>query len=276
MRAVALSHDRVIKFLNENFINTWATNAELGRKPQLRDPIAKRRDRESKVFDTTSPLVQAIMKGWKKDSPVDCLVISPDFELKGQLPLNEYSTHAVDGGRTAAENYRLFLVESLEGKLPGLSRENSFRYLFGEVEDSSVEPLLSDLNVVLNSIQPSLEVLDIFGSLAPGCPGYTVVKIDVTAFETGGTLAIDIRVGGAEKGGSFYLYDVDVEIPTERGERYYHSFANATDMPPNGAAEIRYPFYRSQVFKLVIAAAAENGEGSVNAFQARISVEQTS
>ena len=259
--------------MNENFVNTWATNAELGRKPQLREPIAKRRDRESKTFDTTPPLVQAIMKGWKKDSPVDCLVISPDFGLKGQLPLNEYSENDLDGGRTAAENYRLFLVESLEGKRPGLSRDNSFGYLFGEVEDSSVEPLLSNLNVVLNSAQPSLEVLDIFQTPVPGCQDYTVVKIDVTAFETGGTLAIDVRVGSAEQGGSFYLYDGDVEIPTERDERYYHSFANATDMPPKGAAEIRYPFYRSQVFKLVVAAAVECGEGSVNAFQARISVE---
>ena len=112
------------------------------------------------------------------------------------------------------------------------------------------------------------------GGPTPDCQNYTVVKIDVSAFETGGTLAIDIRVGGAEKGGSFYLYDVDVEIPTERGERYYHSFANATDMPRKGAAQIRYPFYRSQVFKLVVAAEAENGDGSVNAFQAKISVEQ--
>ena len=232
-----------------------------------------RRERESKTFDSTAPLVQAIMKGWKEGSPVDCLVISPDFELKGKLPLNEYSANALDGGRTAAENYRLFLEESLERKRPGLSRDNSFGYLFGEVGDSSVEPPLSDLNVVLNSSQLSLEVLDIFGSLAPGCQEYTVVKIDVTAFKAGGTLAIDIRVGRAELGGSFYLYDSDVEIPTGAGERYYHSFANATDMPPKGAAEIRYPFYRSQVFKLVVAAEAENGEGSVNAFQARISVE---
>ena len=260
--------------MNENFINTWATNAELGRKPQLRAPIAKRRERESKTFDTTSLLVQAIMKGWKKGSPVDCMVISPNFELKGKLPLNEYTSNALDGGRTAAENYRLFLMESLEGKRPGFSRDNSFGFLFGEVDDSTVEPLLSDLNVVLNSVQLSLEVLDVFRAPTPDYQNYTVVKIDVTAFKTGGTLTIDIRVGGAELGGSFYLYDNDVEIPTSRGERYYHSFANATDMPRKGAAQMRYPFYRGQVFKLVVAGEAENGDGSVNAFHARISVEQ--
>ena len=100
-----------------------------------------------------------------------------------------------------------------------------------------------------------------------------MIIIDASVFDGDCAITSEIRVGGAEQGGSFYLYDVDVEIPTERGERYYHSFANTTDMPPKGAAEIRYPFYRSQVFKLVVAAEAENGEGSVNAFQARISVE---
>ena len=103
---------------------------------------------------------------------------------------------------------------------------------------------------------------------------YTAVVTDARVFEGGGTLAIDIRVGSAGQGGSFYLYDGDVEIPTGRGERYYHSFANATDMPLRGAAQIQYPFYRGQVFKLLVAAEVKNGEESVNAFQARISVEQ--
>ena len=120
MRAVALSHDRVIKFLNENFINTWATNAELGRTSSLRDPIAKRRRRESNSFDTTSPLVQAVNKGWQEGSPVDCLVISPDFELKGQLPLNEFLQNARSKGIRQEESYLTFLVQSLEGKQPGL------------------------------------------------------------------------------------------------------------------------------------------------------------
>ena len=123
MRAVALSHDRVIKFLNEQFINTWVPNAEfveLGRSPSWQAPIAKRRKRESKTFDTTHPLAQAIMKGWGKDSPVDCLVISPEFELKGQLPLNEFLENAQSKGIRQEESYLMFLVESLEGKQPGL------------------------------------------------------------------------------------------------------------------------------------------------------------
>ena len=122
MRAVALSHDRVIKFLNENFINTWATNAELGRTRSLRDPIAKRRKRESKTFDTTHPLAQAIMKGGETDSPVDCLVISPEFELMGSQPLDDFLENTRSKGIRQEESYLTFLVESLEGKQPGLGK----------------------------------------------------------------------------------------------------------------------------------------------------------
>ena len=53
---------------------------------------------------------------------MDCLVISPDFELKGRLALNKYlyGGHDWDGGRTRAENYRLFLIEALEGNIRDL------------------------------------------------------------------------------------------------------------------------------------------------------------
>ena len=42
LRAGVLSKDEIIEFLNDNFINTWVTNAELGRIQSLREPIAKK------------------------------------------------------------------------------------------------------------------------------------------------------------------------------------------------------------------------------------------
>lgn len=268
--------------MNENFINTWVSNFELGRKPSAREYLAKRYAHESKSFDTTHPLAQAIKSGWHERSPVDCFVISPDFELKGKLALNKYlyGGHGLDGGRTAAENYRLFLIEALAGKQPGLRSDNSFTYLLDDVDDnapnqdSPFKPFLTDLNVILNPTQSTLEVLDILRIPETGSQDSTIVTIDATAFEKGGILTIDIRLGSAKLAGSFYLYDSDIEFPTERGQRYYHSFANATDIPPGGTAQITYPFYRGQVFKLIIAAAElSDKEEYVNAFQARISVE---
>ena len=83
MRAGVLSKDEIIEFLNERFISTWVPNSELGRIRSLRKPIAKRREREAKTFDTTHPLAQAIIKGWKagakKRSPVDCFFFCDGF-----------------------------------------------------------------------------------------------------------------------------------------------------------------------------------------------------
>ena len=79
MRAGVLSKDAIVEFLNEHFINTWVPNSELGRVRRLREPIAKKREREGDPFDTTHPLAQAIIKGQKagskKGSPVDSYII---------------------------------------------------------------------------------------------------------------------------------------------------------------------------------------------------------
>ena len=122
MRAGVLSDEQIIKFLNENFINTWVPNAELGRAPSLRYPIARRRERESKTFDTTHALAQAIMKGWTEGSPVDCLVISHDFALMGQQPLNDFLDEVWDSGISEEEGYLAFLTGSLDGKFPGFNK----------------------------------------------------------------------------------------------------------------------------------------------------------
>ena len=134
-----LSNNQIIEFLNDNFINTWVPNAELGRIHSLRELIAKKREREGQAFDTTHPLAQAIIKGWKagakKGSPVDCFVISSEFELMGRQLVHDLRE---DSERSESEYYLAFLKEALEGKQPGLG------------------------NIVLSSEQPSQVVLDLF------------------------------------------------------------------------------------------------------------------
>ena len=90
MRAGVLSDDRVIEFLNENFINVWVSNVELERTPRKQAYMARRRKDLPKAFDRTYPLAKAIMEGWKEHSPVDCLVIAPEFDVMGKLPLNDF------------------------------------------------------------------------------------------------------------------------------------------------------------------------------------------
>ena len=100
MRAVALSDEQNIEFLNETFINTWVLNTDM------------KRLRGAQGIDAISPLARTIIQGRKQYSPVDCLIISPELELLGRQPVNEL--------RGKASVYRTFLVEALEGKRPGL------------------------------------------------------------------------------------------------------------------------------------------------------------
>ena len=226
-------------------------NAELGRIPGLQAPIAMRRERESKVFDTTQPLIQTIIRGGKtgsqKASPVDCLVISPDLELMGRQPINELYGESKRRGLRYAEGYFTFLVESLEGKQPGLG------------------------NVILNNEHPLQQVLDIFRTPTTGYHDYTVVVIDARAFENGGTLTIDIEVGRAEGAGSFFLFDGNSELSTEKVPK--GTLARAWLISPGDTGRITHHFDHGKMFKLGASGRWDNKSGTVNAFQARISVE---
>ena len=267
MRAGVLSDDQIIEFLNENFINTWVPNSELGRVPSLREPIAKRRERESKTFDTTHALAQAIIKGWKKYSPADSLVLSTEFELMGRLPVNERISPY-----NGAQGYLLFLTEALDGKLPGFGEESSKP---SSEPDSESFPELgavsADLKVKLTKAIPKREVLNIFRAPGNGLQDYTVIEIDTTAFKSGGMLTIDILVGNAEAKGSFDLYDDDTELPTQGMP--HEALASAWDVPPGKKGTIKHHFDQGKVFKLGSTGSWFSEKGSINAFWAKISVE---
>ena len=108
MRAVVLSDERIIEFLNENFINTWMHNADL------------RRLRDTNGFGGMPPLARTIIsnKWWR--GPVDTWIISPELEAIGHVAVNEYlGDNRREDGTLESQNYHLFLVNSLKGKLPG-------------------------------------------------------------------------------------------------------------------------------------------------------------
>ena len=251
MRAGVLSENKIIEFLNNNFINTWVPNSELGRIQSLREPIAKRREREGKNFDTSHPLAQAIIKGWKtgskKGSPVDCFVISSEFELTGRQLVNELRDDSEKKGLSISEYYLTFLKEALAGKQPG----------FG--------------NLVFTPEHPSQTVLDIFRTPIDGHHDYTIVVIDVSDFEKGGTLTIDIEVGRGNGDGTFYLVNGDTEFPTIAGIPQKDLLAWAWS-ESGETGQITHHFDRGQLFKLGVTGAWARDEPCVNAFRAKISV----
>ena len=240
--------------MNENFINTWVANAELGRKHSLREPIARRREREGKTYDTSHPLAQAIIKGWKtgskKGSPVDCFVISPDFELMGRLLVNDFIDDTWRRKLRWQEGYLIFLKEALEGQQPGLG------------------------NITLNSEVSSQDVLDVFRTPVVGYQDYTIVVIDTRAFENGGTLTVDIEVGRAEAKGVFLLFDGDSQLPM--GERVpKDKRLDSVWIVPDETGKLTHRFDRGEFFRLgATGHHRRNEKGSTNAFKARISVEE--
>ena len=251
--------------MNENFINTWIPNAELGRTPSLREPIARRREREGKTFDTTHALAEAIIKSWKKGSPVDCLVISHEFEPLGGIDYN-FFPECLGEFDDEVEAYLFFLKASMEGKRPGLG------------------------DLILTREQPSQEVVDTFRTPIAAHQDYTVVFIDTTAFEDGGTLTIDIQVGRDNGIGIFHLLDGDKKLPTEKVpegidpekwnsqesdeyEKALDALTKIRGIFPGEVGRITYQFNQGQRFKLCATGDQWNEIGDINAFHAKIQVE---
>ncbi len=234
------------------------SNFELERTPNKKAYMAGRREQGFKPFDRMHPLAQGIMKGWKKRSPSDSLILSSDLELMGRMPVNELI------GSYMIRDYLTFLKEALDGKLPGLAEE---------APHSSGAVPIGGLNVVLTPQKPEQENLSIFRTPEPGFQDYTVIEIDTTAFKNGGTLSIDIWVGDAEVPGSFDLFAVNGQSATQLVPN--DALASVRNILPNESGIIKYPFDRGQVFKLG-AMGNSSGKGTLNGFLATISVDPTS
>ncbi len=225
-----------------------------------------RREREGKTFDTNHPLAQAIMKGWKKGSPVDCMVISHEFEVLGGIDYN-FFPECLGEFEDEIESYLFFLKASMDGKRPGLE------------------------DVILTPEQPSQEVVDTFRTPMLAHQDYTVVYIDALAYEKGGTLTIDIQVGRDDAIGIFHLLDGDKKLPTENVpdgidsaewnsqesdeyEKALNALTKIWGIFPGETGRITYQFHQGKRFKLCATGDQWGGIGDINAFHAKISIEE--
>ena len=109
-----------------------------------------------------------------------------------------------------------------------------------------------------------------FRAPGKGYQDYTVVSVDTTAFEDGGVLIVDIRVGDAKASASFDLFDSDTELPTEG---IPEALVSAWGIKPGNSGIIRHRFERGAVFKLGATGDWFSKKGNINAFEAKIAVE---
>ena len=242
------------------------SNVAFGRTPRKRAYLAQRIQHGFKAVDTTHPLAQAIISGWQLHLPVDSLVISPELEVMGRQDANRLHGDSRDRGLSEEEGYRLFLSEALEGKRPGLGR------------------------IVLTAACPSVEIMDTFQTPIVPHQDYTIVEINTTPFEDGGTLTLDIGVGRGKAEGVFYLFGDDKDLPTEKapegvptsvwesqeGEVYLETLdALATEsVYPEKTERITYPFDQGKLFRLCVTGSPYSAKGSRNAFSLKISAKE--
>lgn len=204
------------------------------------------------------------MDSWKKGSPVDCLVISPTFELIGRQPVNELH------GSSSTPNYLTFLKDSLAGKQPGLREPADTTDWETLLESGAV--VVDGLNVVLTNEKPEQEVLSVFRTPEVNAQNYTLIEIDTTAFKDGGVLIVDVWVGDAKVPGSFELFAGDNQPAIELVSD--NALISAKGIPTDEKEVIKYAFDRGGVFKLG-AIGNSSAKGSINGFLAKISVAPT-
>ena len=214
--------------------------------------------RDSKGFGGMLPLARTIVRNKWWTGPVDTWVISPGLEAMGHVAVNDYlGNNRREDGTLESENYLLFLADSLVGKLPG----------FG--------------NISLNREHASQTILDAFRTAEYGHQDYTVIILDTTAFESGGVLIIDFEVGAGKAHGQFHLLDADTQLVFDPDHKYptrplFDRAINTVWGDPGETMQITHRFERGQFFKLVALVATgwiSDEMGSINAFQAKISVE---
>ena len=126
-------------------------------------------------------------------------------------------------------------------------------------------------SVVLNEADPSQDVLSIFQTPEAGYQDYTVVEIDTTAFKDGGMLTIDLWIGSAEGAGAFILFTSDSEGPT--GGMPEVILTSASGIVPGKSGRITHRFDKGTHFKLGATGNLFSGEGKVNSFVAKISID---
>lgn len=244
MRAGVLSDERIINFLNENYINTWIRSVEL------------KRLHETIEVEQIPPLAHTIISNKWRRGPVDTWIITPELETIGHVDVNDYlGDNRREDETLESENYLLFLKDSLAGKLPGLG------------------------NIVLTPDQPSQTVLDVFRTPEYGIQDYTVVVIDTTAFESGGTLTIDLELGNDKAYGSFFLLDAEHKLSFDAVNKRPSAtmLDSAYDVgwyDPCEIGQMTHSFEQGQIYKLVGMGWGSNEKGSINAFQATFSIEE--
>ena len=268
MRTGVLAHSKIIRLLNEQFVNVFVL---LGDLPELQQ--GAKGELVSKLATTVATTLEASVAQQRTGRSVNSFVLSPELELMGHLPYRKPGEPNI-----TEERYVTFLYESLDGKLPGSIED----VLVPESIDwdtrfeTAVESgAIADkgLRAVLTAGAHEQQIISVFRTPETDTQNYTIVEIDAMAFKDGGVLNIEIQVGEAEVSGAFYLFAGDLQPPAKLVPD--NALASVREIPTDASETLTFPFERGQVFRLA-ATGNHSQKGKINGFLATISVEPAS
>lgn len=126
-------------------------------------------------------------------------------------------------------------------------------------------------SLVLTHAQPSASASGQLTAPGYGKQNYNIFLIDVTDFQTGGTLVIKVMLGEGESDGSFDLFSQNVTPPIEG--RAKDSIATLYDLKSGKSGTLSYKFTSGQVFQFGATGNWFSRENSTNTFTFTVTIE---
>jgi len=238
----------VLATLREGFVNTWLLAKDL-------DAIAAR------AGDADLTQLCALIRS-NYDYPVDSVLITSDLRVVGHV-----NVHASEASLPAS--YLTFLRR-------GLAAARGEEYV-AEAEPppvSAPDPASkrpAPRGLTLTPVAPTDSILDIVRGRGPGHSGLAFFGLDTTAFPTGGTLEVTVRLGGSAARGKFELcagMDGNPQMMTP--------VRTLDALQPGATGTLSLEFEQGARFGLAAMTAPMTAtgttEGDVNAFLATVTV----
>ena len=267
MRTGVLANSKIIRLLNEQFVNVFVL---LGDLSELQN--GAKGELVSKLTTTVATTLEASVAQGAGRS-VNSFVLSPQLELMRHLPYRKPGEPNIN-----VERYVTFLHASLDGKLPEPTEDASGPESIDwdtRFETAVESGAIADkgLRAVLTADTHEQQIISVFRTPETDTQNYTIVEIDAIAFKDGGVLNIEVQVGEAEVSGAFYLFAGDTQPPAKLVPD--NALASVREIPTDARETITFPFERGQVFTLA-ATGNHSQKGKINGFLATISVQPAS
>ena len=191
--------------------------------------------------------------------PVDSVLLSADLEVVGHLNVNEPAATDPDG-------YLAFLRRGLvaAGREPSAEpvAAHDEQHRASRRGPASLPPMK------LTREAPSASVLDLFRKGGLGEFSMMFLSIDHTAFEQGGTLTLELRVGSGAADGRFEICTTTPDAPNAMTP------TKSVVVPAGESRRVDFPFAAGVRVGLAVNPGDDAAVGDMNAFLATLTIRE--